>query len=454
LDPELDKQIFESGDHFVLAAWCSRPGRKASELETLIRKDKRITVRSAVAELSGLPLPVYELLAKKPSAKVCVALLMNPSVPPELAVDVARGYSPLMAENGGWSRKNSFSDLLTLRPEIHESLVATVPPMWVTAAVLEFGYVSPTAVERLVRESVWPAIKEMDFSRYYWSNSPLIALNNAARLPGFPTDLEADISALLASKSSGRGYGANHHQEFINSRKNQRLVKLSTALEARSVTGDEVDQILLTIKTTPDATAALGLWSNPAMPSNRLHELLPYLGPFARAAISSRWADPTAVGLLGGTHPSLLDDSKFAKTTDPGLALSVAMATFLTESPGRVPSDSWLRSRFMTPTLALRLPAVALCGEYTPPGIVASVREATMAAFGDRDEAWAMFADLMTNFVGSLRELIDTVTDLTNLPRLDEPAEPSEPIKVVEVKSYMKVGRSQVQANENQLMLM
>lgn len=83
LDPQVARTLAGSGRARLVAAWLVRPELGVDEL-TAAAADRRVAVRSAVAEVEGLPDAVYLAAATPGNLQVAVTLAENPSVPDEV----------------------------------------------------------------------------------------------------------------------------------------------------------------------------------------------------------------------------------------------------------------------------------------------------------------------------------------------------------------------------------
>lgn len=83
LDPDVEATLVATGAARVLSAWLSRPGRDRTHLLAAAR-DRRVTVRAAVAAVRGLDDEVYTATIGRGEAAVLRALTENRSVSDEV----------------------------------------------------------------------------------------------------------------------------------------------------------------------------------------------------------------------------------------------------------------------------------------------------------------------------------------------------------------------------------
>lgn len=78
LSEEIDEKIKEHPSAIVKAAWISRPGRSASDIEGLVSHEKRVTILTALAEMECLSNEAQRIIvAKSKNKTVLVAIIRN-----------------------------------------------------------------------------------------------------------------------------------------------------------------------------------------------------------------------------------------------------------------------------------------------------------------------------------------------------------------------------------------
>lgn len=79
LPEALEQRLRAGGNANVLIAWVRRPERTVEQITELLEGEKRVTVRAALAALTGLPDATYETLASDTTLTVAAALAANES---------------------------------------------------------------------------------------------------------------------------------------------------------------------------------------------------------------------------------------------------------------------------------------------------------------------------------------------------------------------------------------
>jgi hypothetical protein len=184
---DVQKMIEECDRAKVRAAWLSRPGLSQSELEALIKKEKRATVLAKVAAASETPVYLLEALAKDGKPLVCEALMSNPNTPNKSLVLVLSK----LAENPRstrvrWDVQKVITDRKDLQDELAQ-IAGTTVASWLLSESPGF---SEKAVKRiftiLVKDPIKSALSQatnrpdvLTESRYSYRNTVRKSVENA-----------------------------------------------------------------------------------------------------------------------------------------------------------------------------------------------------------------------------------------------------------------------------------
>lgn len=84
LDPTVEAELGKTTSARVFRAWITRPGRSAEEKKTILEKEERSSILSAVAKDESTPADLLELLSGRLTRSVASALCHNPRTPKAL----------------------------------------------------------------------------------------------------------------------------------------------------------------------------------------------------------------------------------------------------------------------------------------------------------------------------------------------------------------------------------
>jgi len=415
LDPALDEQFANSSNHLVLAAWVSRPERDPQHLIDVVKKDKRITVREAVASISDLPEEVYETLADVDNFKVAYALLTNPSVPSHVRVTAAGHLAANYPAKSGWDVSNKVSSVIRSGPDLVEALCANATRTSLVEMIVD-KYDPPAESFGRIVDVLTDAVRNNSDGYWYVTDS-IKALLKLAKVNTFPQDRVATVEAVLATYDAGvssnyRGKTDNvkEFRDALRSQRDPESYGVSLMSHAREATGQDLVDLLA--QAVSDASLCDALWLNEHLSIEQRREVAGHMT--RRQFTVFEYTNPEIFGVMAANNMCRVTDNLLAHCTNPHESLKAALREAAAgRNYGHVPPE-WLMSKYLTREAICDLPMFCF-NSVIPAPVSVFVGELLVENFGTSEIHWAAFEGLAATVNGTLGHLIDVVNNAVDV---------------------------------------
>lgn len=424
LDPDIEAQLVQSTYLDVLLAWAQRPGQSSEALAERLMKEKRSSLLVGLAQRTDLTEDLYRQLASNKSVNVRWAILANKSVDIEIRKSVAKTLAPEFKKDNYGGRRLLHESLGT-ELDLWRIFLDNITTNVVVDTALYLDIVDKGIIDRMVTyliDKVSQRNNEYSLAELAEaiSRRPELDAENVNRMLPF---LEAQHERIKHNQFS---YGA------------RRLEDLIKRLKARPEGG--VEQLIESVRAadnSTDLTTAVetfkNLTQNIRLESSLLGKVVIEHKAVTFDLVKAHFRDLDYVTWAEYAQ-------QLHKRGQPDLLAAVAMHSSLTYVFGWVGFDEniltyllrrgyrdhdrdaartvehWLNDNIED---AIVDNIADLVLEYVPATELLSSRVFAGAAMklmetklGEDQRSWETFETLVSDFSGSLPELLDTVSSL------------------------------------------
>lgn len=270
LSDEVDEQLAARNELDVLLAWASHnKGKSQERLVARLLKDKRATLLLEIAGRQDIEEEVLRAVgsASKSSIKVAWALLMNPSVPQDMVMPLVDLIAPRLTRIDG-SVRNPVRDLIALRPSVGARLVQLAPSLAVAGVVSRSKEVTDEAkiaIASRYASNMRPAFNEYsiagDFTDFAGRELPKEAI-------------EILVGITFPDMSGSAGYNVNRIKEAVRQIETRATLD-KEAILATVTESTSMDSLVANFGTAqkafkdsgvPEESAINAMWANPHAP--------------------------------------------------------------------------------------------------------------------------------------------------------------------------------------------
>ena len=438
--PEIDEAIGDQGSAVVKAAWAARKGRTQEDLVNLVMREKRIKVLTALAERTDLPQEVYKVIAEKSNGQGSLnALVLNQEVELahrsiallrlltffETSVDPSRTHHD--------NRYTQISNILAVSPELAEVVAVNSNNISALHAAANHSLLSDeaqanilvnlkagiVAVEAVVRTHY----NNLSAHNYNFLTSIVDTMCEQGPISKPVAKELVDIIKKLDKKySEAKSYYSNYFSDTLkhiaNSENNLR-VDLKSQI-AKATTPEEIDLIIKQLESYSAGNKAsssviestvLAIIASPFSTSDQTSRLLTETSTswYRLREIKRITDDPRKIGAILALYPWMGIDNLLSKLDQPEVAMR-ALLEYTIKADNFISQDL-LNSRYLTENVAGDLPLKALLREDTP-AMVSSFLSKMLRESLTTPEQWLTFETLAQEFQGSIKELLQLVTNL------------------------------------------
>ena len=426
LDPDIETELVQSSHLEVLLAWANRPGRSSNDLAERLLKEKRASLLVGLAGRDDLTEEIYTHLSENKSVNVRWALLANTNIKLELREKVAKTLAPEFRKDNYGGRRQLIDSLGT-ELSLWRIFLDNITTNVVVSTAIALDIVDKPIMDRIV------SYIEKNASNRVTNHSVTELAQSLSRRAELESDHVARLVLALEGyfqliKDNSYSYESRRVQETINQLKARPEGGLGHMLDAIKSASNEED-LINAVREYENTTKNMRLDNSILANAVVEHPLVTtdLMGQYFRTTDYKTWAD---------VSKKLCSESRFdllsAIAAQIGLEQLIGMIGFRSEIVQHMLNSAyigreldmdralshWFHSDISSDSItAMRdefiavVPATQLMSSAVLAPIAMVLLEEQL---GDNQKRWETFETLVSEYQGTLPELLSTVNSLTS----------------------------------------